>query len=209
MIRIEHNIIGVCATNTYYAWNEETKEGFIVDPAASPERIFEAVDKWGFTPKAILITHGHFDHILALNDVRERYGIKAYIGAAEEKVLHDSAMNLTGPFMGTPMSMDADVYLKDGENFEIAGYAFRAIETPGHTIGGMCYYIENEKILFSGDSLFEGSIGRTDFPGGSEANLVRALKDKILVLPEDTRVLPGHMADTTIGYEKEYNPYCQ
>lgn len=209
MMKIQHNIIGMCATNTYYAYDEGRKEGVIVDPAGDPVRIFEKVEKLGFTPKAILITHGHFDHILAVEDVRQKYGIPAYIGSTEEKVLHDPYMNLTEMFMGTPMTLDADVYLQDGEKFTVAGYKVKAIEVPGHTIGGMCYYFEEEGILFSGDTLFCESVGRSDLPGGSGSALCKSIKEKLFVLPDDTRVYPGHMEFTTIGSEKQYNPFCQ
>lgn len=209
MIRIEHNIIGMCATNTYYAYNEESKRGFIVDPADDAQRIFDRVEVLGFKPEAVLLTHGHFDHILAVNDVRERYGIKAYIGSGEEQVLHSPELNLTASFTGRPFTLDADVYLDDNQEFDIAGYNVRAIEIPGHTAGGMCYYFKDENILFSGDTLFNESIGRSDFPGGSASALCRGIKEKLYILPEDTRVLPGHMDETTIGYEKLYNPFCR
>lgn len=209
MIRIEHSIIGMCATNTYYAYNEESGRGFIVDPAADAQRIFDRVEALGFKPEAILLTHGHFDHILAVDEVRERYGIKAYIGRNEEQVLHSPELNLTAAFMGIPVTLDADVYLEDNKEFEIAGYKVRAIEITGHTAGGMCYYFKDENILFSGDTLFNESIGRSDFPGGSASALCRGIKEKLYTLPEDTRVLPGHMDETTIGYEMRYNPFCR
>lgn len=209
MMRIEHNIIGMCATNTYYAYNEESGRGFIVDPADDAQRIFDRVEALGFKPEAILLTHGHFDHILAVNDVRERYGIKAYIGRGEEQVLHSPELNLTAAFTGRPFTLDADVYLEDNQEFDIAGYNVRAIEISGHTAGGMCYYFKDENILFSGDTLFNESIGRSDFPGGSASALCRGIKEKLYILPEDTKVLPGHMDETTIGYEKRYNPFCR
>lgn len=209
MIRIEHSIIGMCATNTYYAYNEESGRGFIVDPAADVQRIFDRVEALGFKPEAILLTHGHFDHILAVEEVRERYGIKVYIGRNEEQVLHSPELNLTAAFMGSPVTLDADVYLEDNKEFEIAGYKVRAIEITGHTVGGMCYYFKDENILFSGDTLFNESIGRSDFPGGSASALCRGIKEKLYTLPEDTRVLPGHMDETTIGYEMRYNPFCR
>ena len=198
----------MCATNTYYVYDDETKRGLIVDPADSPDTIIAKADSLSMIPEAILITHGHFDHVLAMNKVREHYGIKVYAGLTEKQVLHDMAMNLTSSF-GMGQIFDADIYLKDGEEFETAGYHIKAIEVPGHTIGGMCYYFDKQGVLFSGDTLFCESVGRSDFPGGSASALCRGIKDKLFILPEHTKVYPGHMDETTIGNEIKYNPFCR
>ena len=207
-MKIQHSVLGMCATNTYYVYDDETKRGLIVDPADSPDTIIARVDSLSMIPEAILITHGHFDHVLAMNKVREHYGIKVYAGLTEKQVLHDMAMNLTSSF-GMGQTFDADIYLKDGEEFETAGYHIKAIEVPGHTIGGMCYYFDKQGVLFSGDTLFCESVGRSDFPGGSASALCRGIKDKLFVLPEHTKVYPGHMDETTIGNEIKYNPFCR
>lgn len=208
MMKIQHSVLGMCATNTYYVYDDETKRGLIVDPADSPDTIIAKADSLPMIPEAILITHGHFDHVLAMNKVREHYGIKVYAGLTEKQVLHDMAMNLTSSF-GMGQIFDADIYLKDGEEFETAGYHIKAIEVPGHTIGGMCYYFDKQGVLFSGDTLFCESVGRSDFPGGSASALCRGIKDKLFILPEHTRVYPGHMDETTIGNEIKYNPFCR
>ena len=208
MMKIQHSVLGMCATNTYYVYDDETKRGLIVDPADSPDTIIAKADSLSMIPEAILITHGHFDHVLAMNKVREHYGIKVYAGLTEKQVLHDMAMNLTSSF-GMGQIFDADIYLKDGEEFETAGYLIKAIEVPGHTIGGMCYYFDKQGVLFSGDTLFCESVGRSDFPGGSASALCRGIKDKLFVLPEHTKVYPGHMDETTIGNEIKYNPFCR
>lgn len=208
MMKIQHSVLGMCATNTYYVYDDETKRGLIVDPADSPDTIIARVDSLSMIPEAILITHGHFDHVLAMNKIREHYGIKVYAGLTEKQVLHDMAMNLTSSF-GMGQTFDADIYLKDGEEFEAAGYHIKAIEVPGHTIGGMCYYFDKQGVLFSGDTLFCESVGRSDFPGGSASALCRGIKDKLFVLPEHTKVYPGHMDETTIGNEIKYNPFCR
>ena len=207
-MKIQHSVLGMCATNTYYVYDDETKRGLIVDPADSPDTIIAKVDSLSMIPEAILITHGHFDHVLAMNKVREHYGIKVYAGLTEKQVLHDMAMNLTSSF-GMGQVFDADIYLKDGEEFETAGYHIKAIEVPGHTIGGMCYYFDKQGVLFSGDTLFCESVGRSDFPGGSASALCRGIKDKLFILPEHTKVYPGHMDETTIGNEIKYNPFCR
>ena len=208
MMKIQHSVLGMCATNTYYVYDDETKRGLIVDPADSPDTIIAKADSLSMIPEAILITHGHFDHVLAMNKVREHYGIKVYAGLTEKQVLHDMAMNLTSSF-GMGQIFDADIYLKDGEEFETAGYHIKAIEVPGHTIGGMCYYFDKQGVLFSGDTLFCESVGRSDFSGGSASALCRGIKDKLFILPEHTKVYPGHMDETTIGNEIKYNPFCR
>ena len=208
MMKIQHSVLGMCATNTYYVYDDETKRGLIVDPADSPDTIIAKADSLSMIPEAILITHGHFDHVLAMNKVREHYGIKVYAGLTEKQVLHDMAMNLTSSF-GMGQIFDADIYLKDGEEFETAGYHIKAIEVPGHTIGGMCYYFDKQGVLFSGDTLFCESVGRSDFPGGSASALCRGIKDKLFILPEHTKVYPGHMDETTSGNEIKYNPFCR
>lgn len=209
MIKVEHNIIGMCATNTYYVFDENTKKALIVDPAGDPMRIIDRVAKLGVTPVGILLTHGHFDHILALDEVRDKYGIKAYIGNTEKAVLQDPESNLTASFMGEGIVKEADVYLKDAEEFEVGGYRIKAIEVPGHTIGGMCYYFLDYGIVFSGDTLFCESVGRSDFKGGSTLALISGIKDKLYALPDETIVYPGHSESTTIAHEKKYNPFVR
>lgn len=209
MIRVEHNIIGMCATNTYYVFDDATKKAIIVDPAGDPMRIIDRVAKLGVTPAAILITHGHFDHILALDEIREHFNIKAYAGLTEKAVLKDPKANLTAGFLGESITREADVYLRDGEEFEAGGYRIKALEVPGHTIGGMCYYFADYGIVFSGDTLFCESVGRTDFPGGSTLALIGAVKEKLYTLPDETIVYPGHSESTTIAHEKKYNPFVR
>ena len=209
MLKVEHNVIGMCGTNTYYAYDEESREAVIIDPAGDHMRIIERVNKLGIKPVAILVTHGHFDHILALDEVRNHFGIKAYAGVNERSVLKDSTVNLSAGFAGLGYCTEADVYLKDGEEMELAGYKIKALEVPGHTVGGMCYYFEKAGIVFSGDTLFSESIGRTDFPGGSMSALINGIKDKLFTLPDETVVYPGHAESTSIAREKKYNPFIR
>lgn len=209
MMRIDNDVIGICATNTFYVYNETTNEAIIIDPAGDYPRILNSLNKKGVTPVAILLTHGHFDHILAVDELRERFQIPVYAGIHEKEVLESPVKNLSEAFTGYGMVTHADHYLADGEVFTVAGYEITCIEVPGHTVGGMCYYIPSEEVLFSGDTLFCESVGRTDFPGGDGRALFLAIKNKLMVLPEETRVYPGHMDDTTIGYEKAYNPFCR
>ena len=166
----------------------------------------KALDE-GLRLKAVLLTHGHGDHILAVNDLKKTFGIPVYAAADEESLLRDPDRNLSASLFGCPVTVGPDVLLRDGETFEAAGISLRMLLTPGHTPGSCCYYSEEEKILFSGDTLFCASVGRTDFPGGSSRELLRSIREKLLVLPEDVTVYPGHGESTSIGYEKKYNPY--
>lgn len=206
-MQIRNAIIGICATNTYFVWNEENNEGVIIDPAGDPERIFDRVNKYGFKVVAVLLTHGHFDHVFALDVVRDKYKVPAYIGINEKEVLSTPDLNLTSSFLGQFMSLTADNYLSHGEEVIIAGMKIRGIEVTGHTVGGMCYYFVDDNVVFSGDTLFAGSVGRSDFPGGSGRALVLGIQKGLYVLPNETKVYPGHGDDTTIGYEKVHNPF--
>lgn len=206
-MKIETMVLGDVRTNCYLLINEETKEVLVVDPADRADVIVRKLIDEGLTLKAILLTHGHGDHILAVGDLKKQFGVKVYAAKAEEALLSDAAQNLSKALFGIAVTVKPDILLEDGQEFEVAGIRLRMLYTPGHTPGGCCYYQAEEKILFSGDTLFCGSIGRTDFPGGSLSELVRSVKEKLLVLPEDVKVYPGHEEMTTIGHEKRYNPY--
>ena len=154
----------------------------------------------------ILLTHGHFDHILAAEEIKKKYNIPIYACAKEEKTLQDPRINLTAFHMSS-YTLKADVYLTDLQVVELAGFSVQMIETPGHTLGSCCYYLKDEGVLFSGDTVFCGSVGRTDFPEGSTAAIVNSLHRLLEALPDNTEVYPGHDTSTTIGYEKRYNPF--
>ena len=177
----------------------------MVDPGEQAEKIIRVCSRYQVTPEAVLLTHGHFDHIMAAKKIRRQYQIPVYAGVHEEELLADSEMNLSGMW-AVPYTMKADKLVSDNEVLTIAGMEFTVIETPGHTPGGVCYYNKKEKVLFAGDTLFCESYGRTDFPGGSMAALLRSLRGKLFVLPEETDVYPGHGQATSIGYEKTHNP---
>lgn len=206
MIKIMSRVLGMVSTNCYLLINPDNNESIIVDPADSPDLIKEMVEKSDTTPKAILLTHGHFDHVGAALDLKNSYGIKIYASKHEEKLLASPDINLSGEY-GMNISIVADVLLEDEEELNLAGFAIKAIHTPGHTAGSMCYYIADEDMLISGDTLFAYSIGRTDFPTSSSSDMMTSLRDKLAHLPKDTDVFPGHGECTTIGFELENNPY--
>ena len=204
-MRIETIHVGEMGTNCYLAWDEATGRGFLVDPGEQAEKIIRVCSRYQVTLEAVLLTHGHFDHIMAAKKIRQQYQIPVYAGVHEEELLADSEMNLSGMW-AVPYTMKADKLVSDNEVLTIAGMELTVIETPGHTPGGVCYYIKKENVLFAGDTLFCESYGRTDFPGGSMFALLRSLRGKLFVLPEETDVYPGHGQATSIGYEKTHNP---
>ncbi len=205
-LSVKKLVLGMVATNCYLVKNTETDELLLIDPADAPERIAEEVRRFGGTPVAVLLTHGHFDHIGAADALRRRYGIPVCALEQEQQILENVDKNLS-LMSGRGFTVSADRYFQDGETAELAGVSVRVLHTPGHTAGGACYYIPEEQMLFSGDTLFCGSIGRTDFPTGSMSELRRAVHEKLFVLPDTTCVYPGHDAQTDIGYEKQNNPF--
>lgn len=202
-MRIERITVGYINENCYVIIHEASGEALIVDPGDEANRIKTQIEEWKVKPQAILLTHGHFDHTGAVEELRRCYGIKVYANEDEEQVLKDKNASLSKVFI------QADEYLKDGQEMHLANLDFRMIATPGHTPGGACYYFENDGVLFSGDTLFLESVGRTDFKKGSASALIRSIVGKLFLLPDATRVYPGHMEETTIGHEKEYNPFVQ
>lgn len=205
-MKVMHIMLPVCAMNCYLAINEKTNESIIIDPGSAPERIKAGVEQSGTTPVAILLTHGHFDHAGAAADIAKTYNIQVYAFEGERETLESPEINLS-IMMGAPEVYNADVFLKDEQEIDLAGLSVKCLYTPGHTPGGCCFYFPNEDIVFTGDTLFCGSVGRTDFPGGSMSQLVGGIKSKLMVLPDDTICYPGHESATTIGEERKYNMF--
>lgn len=207
--RMETLCLGMVQTNCYLVWNDDTMDAFLVDPADQPMVIMEAVRRSGLNVKAILLTHGHFDHMMAVPELKKLLNVEVYAGEAERLLLLDGYANLSAAWGGNSVTFEADHYVKDNEEFEMAGFKIRVIATPGHTCGGVCYYLYEEGQLFAGDTLFRGSYGRTDLETGNTAVLMKSIREKLLILPPETKVYPGHSLDTTIGYERKRNPMAR
>lgn len=205
-LAIRMMVLGPVQTNCYFLINEDTKEVLIVDPADRAQKIIEWINSEGLKPVAILLTHGHFDHIMGVAGVKKEYNIPIYASRDETEVLADPQINVS-TMMGAYMSIKADELFSDGDVLELAGMKLKVISTPGHTIGSVCFYMEEEKVLISGDTLFEASVGRSDFPTGSSRQLIESIKTRLFVLPDDTDVFPGHGGTTSIAYEKAHNPF--
>ena len=206
-MKVAKVLLPAAMENCYLAINDKTNESIIIDPGSAFERIKAAVAQSGTKPVAILLTHGHFDHAGEAASTAKEYGIKVYASASQERELKDPNINLSGDMFGNTEVYSADVYLQDDEEFDLAGLHIKCLYTPGHTPGGCCFYFPNEEIVFTGDTLFSGSVGRTDFPEGSMSQLVNSIKSKLLTLSDDTICYPGHNEPTTIGTERMYNPF--
>ncbi|MBQ1916111.1 MAG: MBL fold metallo-hydrolase [Lachnospiraceae bacterium] len=209
-MRLLHYIVGPIQTNCYVLVSDKN-EGIVIDPGASGKRIAEVLDKEGVKPVAVLLTHGHFDHVSGAEELCAQYdALPVYILDKEMKTLKDPETNLTAVMSYeakdfSPLITDT---FSDGDEKEIAGFKFRVIWTPGHTTGGCSYFFPEEKMLFPGDTLFCESAGRTDFKGGSTSDEIHSIRERLLTLPEDTTVYPGHDSTTTIAFEKINNPYA-
>lgn len=207
-LQIASAALGMLSTNCYFLNNTETGETILVDPADEAVSIKNWCINNGKKPVAVLLTHGHFDHMLAADALRKEFGIKIYVGEDEKELLENAVWNLSAMW-SSPATLKADEFLSGGQLLKLAGFEIRVIATPGHTAGGVSYYLADEGVLLSGDTLFAGSYGRVDFPTSSMAELARSIREKLLTLPEETVVYPGHGEATTIKYEKAYNPLTQ
>lgn len=205
-MKIIRYMTGPIQVNTYLVYDEETKKGFIVDPGGYSRELTEEVKKQGVNIRYILLTHGHGDHIGGVAEYKKDFP-QAKIAAHEQEaeLLHDGRLNASEEMFGRPITVEPDLYVKDGDELTVGNLKLHILYTPGHTKGGMSIYVNGH--LFSGDTLFRYSIGRTDFYGGDFRVLLNSIKDKLFNLPDDTAVLPGHMGFTTIGDEKKGNPF--
>ena len=205
MMQIKTFVAGPVQANNYLVYDEESKEAILIDCSDYVQEIVDIVTKEGLNVKYILLTHGHFDHVLGINSMKEALGAKAYVHEAdEEQVAHTSEIMM---MFGLPFNLDVnpklDGTLKDVGRLTIGSSEIKVLETSGHTEGCVCYLIND--VLFSGDTLFQGSVGRTDLPGGDFSALRHSIKDLLFKLDENITVFPGHGDKTTIAYEKKFN----
>ena len=205
-LKINQYVVGAVQTNCYFAINDETKETLIVDPGDNAKQLADRIRQEELKPVAVLLTHGHFDHAGGAAELAREFQIPVYAHEDEKETLEDPKLNVSW-MMGKEEHFSADEFVADEQELDLAGFHIRVLHTPGHTVGGCCYYLPYEDVVFSGDTLFCMSVGRTDFPKGSMSAIVRSIKEKLMVLPERTTVYPGHNDVTTIENERMYNPY--
>lgn len=199
-------ITGPIDVNTYLLFGKENGKCLIVDPSDTA-MVKAELEKRGLTPTHVLITHGHFDHILSVADLQREYGAKVVIHREDAPALTEPESGLA-MFPGIKVQGCApDVLLDGGETLSCAGFAVNVLHTPGHSKGGVCYVLEEERLIFCGDTLFRLSVGRTDFTGGSPQELYGSIKNRLFALEGDYDVYPGHMRKTTLQFEREHNPF--
>lgn len=199
--------VGHLGANCYIAYCEKTLKGAVIDPGGNGKDIAHQLKERKIELMYIFNTHGHADHIAGNDDVKEATGAPVLIHSADANMLITPQGNLSS-YIGNQLTCKAaDRLLNDGDKLTVGEIEFEVIHTPGHTLGGIC--LKANEFLFSGDTLFQQSIGRSDFPGGSHNQLISSIKNKLLVLADDTVVLPGHGGATTIGDERHSNPFIQ
>lgn len=207
-ILIDSAVVGGVGTNCYIVRKKGSDRCVVIDPGDSGRQLAKFIKDSGLVLEDILLTHGHFDHIMGVPALMEQLGGRLCVLEEEKELLEDAGLNVSAMSGAGAVSLCADVFLKDGQDYEAAGMHFTVIHTPGHTRGSCCYYLKEEAVLFSGDTLFLESIGRSDLPTGNGDTLLRSLREQVLTLPQDVKVFPGHGPVTQIGYEKENNPYA-
>jgi glyoxylase-like metal-dependent hydrolase (beta-lactamase superfamily II) len=199
-------VVGVFAENCWVVGSRRTREGIVIDPGDQPEEILALARDMGVTVKAIANSHAHLDHILGVRGVQAETGATFLLHQQDLEIARGAAESASR-WLGRPVEPppEPDALLSDGDEVEVQGLKLRVLHTPGHTQGSVSFYTEG--MLFSGDTLFRGSIGRTDLPGGNYEQEMSSIVDRLLALPDETVVLPGHMDETRIGHERQTNPF--
>ena len=210
-MKIDRFILGSFETNCYVLRETETAgDCLIVDAGLEPAELINFLQQHKLNPVAAILTHGHIDHIAGVTALRENFPeIKVYIHKLDAEMLTGALTNLSALAGQTLSTEPADVFIAEGDNIDQAGIRLEVLHTPGHTPGGISLYSKEDQLVFVGDTLFAGSVGRTDFPGASFAQLIKSIREKLFTLPDETLCLPGHGPSTTIAQEKQYNPFLQ
>ncbi|MCM0081578.1 MBL fold metallo-hydrolase [Geomonas sp. Red32] len=204
---IERIVVGPLGVNCFILGDRGSNEGVIVDPGADCDKILAAVGRFGLNIKYIVNTHAHFDHVGCNRDVKDKTGAELLVHENDLALLSRARSSAKGYGLDVVDSPAPDRYLTDGMTLEFGKRTIEVLHTPGHTQGGCCLYLRNEQVVITGDTLFADSVGRTDLPGGSHEQLIASITEKLMPLPEQTVVWPGHGPSTTIGREKKSNPY--
>lgn len=190
---------GVYAANCYILMDEETKEAAVMDPGGDADDLSKVIKEMGAKVKYILLTHGHVDHVGAVTELKDEFKAPVYINEEDYKMISNREY-IYGDIIGK-----VDGYINEGDSFKLGSSEIKVLQTPGHTPGGVCFLVDN--MVITGDTLFAGSIGRTDLGGGDYEAIIRSIKEKLMILPDDTIVLPGHGGQSTIGRERVHNPF--
>ena len=211
MVQIKKFTFNILGTNCYIVWEEGSWKCIVADPGMyrdfERDELISYLSREGLTPEAILLTHAHFDHVWGVQPLVEAFGCPVYLSRKDDEVLRAHSGYIRKAGLKTQVEIFDYQDVNDGDILEKGGCRWKVIATPGHTPGGVCYYCEEAGILLSGDTLFQGSIGRTDLEGGNYDDLIRSIMDSLMGLPGDTDVLPGHGAATSIGREAMTNPF--
>ncbi len=205
MLNLKRLSVGPLSSNCYILWEDTDKNAIIIDPGDDKEKIIKCIDREELKVKYIILTHAHYDHLNATDDIRKYTGAKVAIHRLDAAGLTDKTVSLAAYTGYGEVQGEADILLEDGDKLFTGSIEAKIIHTPGHSVGGICVLVNN--ILFSGDTLFKQSIGRSDFPGGNLHELILSIRTKLYILPDDTHVYPGHGLSTTIAAEKQSNPY--
>lgn len=201
--------VGLLQCNCSVYGDEQTREAIVVDPGDNVDRILRVLSRHELRVTAIVITHAHIDHIAGARKLKEATGAPIHVNAADYEQIAQLEWQAAWLGVPAPGPVEVDTEMKDGDGLRVGATGIVVLHTPGHTRGSCCLWAPSEKVLIAGDTLFQGSVGRTDLPGGDGRRILVSIRDKLLPLPDETRVIPGHGPETTIGRERESNPFLQ